>query len=421
MNDGTLVFTGQQDRTRALRIVINDYLGHAPPMQLSRVLAARGHEVLHLYSGDMQSPKADLARQTDDPPGLTIEGLTIGVSSASSFFAKRRQEARFGKSLAERAVSFRPDAVMACNNPLDAQSQIQSACTAAKIPFVYWMQDFQSLEIDRAIAERGALMNAVLGGYYHALERKLLQRSDAIVPIADDMLSILSEGWDIYERQCMVVHNWSPLDKVVPGDKSNPWSRAQGIVGRKIALYTGSLGPMESPMLLVDMANKLKVGNALVLVIAEGAGADELKRGVESRGLVNVRVLPFQPYESYGNVLASADVLLATVSGQAGILYVPSKANSYLCAGRATVIAAPWQNLAAKTILDSNGGIVVPADDASAMADAVGALLSDDEKRAEAGKRAREYAERTFQISEIAARFEKLFQRLATGTPRRRP
>jgi colanic acid biosynthesis glycosyl transferase WcaI len=221
MNDGTLVFTGQQDRTQALRIVISDYLGHASPMQLSRVLAARGHEVLHLYSGDMQSPKADLARQTDDPPGLTIEGLTIGVSSARSFFAKRRQEARFGKSLAERAVSFRPNAVMACNNPLDAQSQIQSACTAAKIPFVYWMQDFQALEIDRAIAGRGALMNAVLGGYYHALERKLLQRSNTIVPIADDMLSILSEGWDIYERQCMVVHNWSPLDKVAPGDKDN--------------------------------------------------------------------------------------------------------------------------------------------------------------------------------------------------------
>jgi colanic acid biosynthesis glycosyl transferase WcaI len=420
MNDGALVYTGQADRTRTLRIVINDYLGHASPMQLSRALAARGHEVMHLYSGDMQSPKADLARQTDDPPGLTIEGLTIGMPSARSFFARRRQEARFGKALAERAISFRPDAVMACNNPLDAQKQIQSACTAAKIPFVYWMQDFQSLKIDRAIAERGALMNAMIGGYYHALENKLLQRSDAIVPIADDMLSILAEGWDIFKRQCMVVHNWSPLDKVVPGDKDNPWSRAQGIVGRKIALYSGSLGPMESPTLLVDMAEKVKIRDALVLVISEGEGADALKRQVEARGLANVRVLPFQPYESYSNVLASADVLLAMVSGQAGILYVPSKVNFYLCAGRATAMAAPWQNLAAKTILDSNGGVVVPADDASAMADAVDVLLSDDEKRAEAEKRAREYVEQTFQISEIAARFEKLFQRLATGTPRRR-
>jgi glycosyltransferase involved in cell wall biosynthesis len=343
------------------------------------------------------------------------------MPSARSFFAKRRQEARFGKAIAERAVSFRANAVMACNNPLDAQRRIQSACAAAKIPFVYWMQDFQSLEIDRDLAGRGALMNTVVGSYYHALERKLLQRSDAIVAIADDMLSILSESWDIYERQCMVVHNWSPLDKVVPGDRDNPWSRAQGIAGRKIALYSGSLGPMESPTLLADVAEKLKVRDILVLVISEGARADEFKREAQSRGLANVRVLPFQPYASYSDVLASADVLLAMVSGQAGILYVPSKTNFYLCAGRATVIAAPWQNLAARTILDSNGGIVVPADDASAMAGAVGALLSDDEKRAETGKRAREYAERTFQISEIAARFERLFERLATGTPRQRP
>jgi colanic acid biosynthesis glycosyl transferase WcaI len=219
----------------------------------------------------------------------------------------------------------------------------------------------------------------------------------------------------------MVVHNWAPLDKVEPGDKDNPWSRAQGIVGRKTALYTGSLGPMESPTLIVDMAEEPKLRDTLVLVISEGAGADELKRKVQSRGLENVRVLPFQPYERYRDVLASADVLLATVSSQAGILYVPSKANSYLCAGRPTVIAAPWQNLAAKTILDSNGGIVVQADDASAMADAVDALLSDDKRRTEAGRRARAYAERTFQISEISARFEKLFQRLATGTPRQRP
>jgi glycosyltransferase involved in cell wall biosynthesis len=177
---------------------------------------------------------------------------------------------------------------------------------------------------------------------------------------------------------------------------------------------------METPTLLADVAEKLKVRDGLVLVISEGAGADELKRRVKSRSLDNVRVLPFQSYESYSNVLASADVLLAMVSGQAGILYVPSKTNFYLCAGRATVIAAPWQNLAARTILDSNGGIAVPADDASAMAAAICVLLSDDAKRAEAGKRAREYAEQTFQISEIAARFERLFERLATGTPRRR-
>jgi colanic acid biosynthesis glycosyl transferase WcaI len=404
-----------------VRIVINDYLGHAPQMQLSRALAARGHDVLHLYSGDIQSPKADLTRQAGDPASLAIEGLSLGTPLAQSFFRRRLQEAKFGRLVARRMVSFQPDIVMACNNPLDTQSRVQSACIGARIPFVYWMQEFQSLEIDRTIAGRGAIMNIVVGGYYHGLERKLLQRSEAIVPIADDMLSILSESWEVFDRQCMVVRNWSPLDRLAPGNKDNAWSRAQAIADHKVALYTGSLGPMENPLLLVELAEKLRgQSDALVLVISEGAGADQVAREANARGLANLRVLPFQPYEHYGDVLASADVLLAMVSSQAGVLYVPSKANSYLCAGRAVVIAAPWQNLAATTIQESQGGSVVAPDDAAAMAEAVAALLADDKLRTETAARARGYAERMFEISMIAERFERLFERLRTGTPRHR-
>jgi colanic acid biosynthesis glycosyl transferase WcaI len=405
-----------------VRIVINDHLGHAPQVQLSRELATRGHHVLHLYSADVQSPKSDLTRQPGDPPTLAIEGLSLSARPAHSFFARRRQESKFGKLVAGRIAAFSPNIVMACNNPLDVQSRVQAACIGAKILFVYWMQHFESLAIDQAIAGRNAIMNIVVGGYYHGLERKLLQRSDAIVPIADDMLGILSESWDIYERQCMVARNWSPLDRLSPGSKDNAFSRAQGIADRKVALYTGSLGEMETPMLLVELAEKLGGrSDALVLVVSQGAGADEVAREATSRGLSNLRVLPFQPYERYGDVLASADVLLAMVSSQAGVLYTPSKANSYLCAGRSIVIAAPFQNLVSTTIQESRGGVVVAADDAAAMADEVVGLLGNDARRNAMATHAREYAERMFEISNIADRFERLFERLATGTPRHRP
>ena len=404
-----------------MRIVINDYLGHAPQMQLSRALAGRGHDVLHLYSGDIQTPKADLARQDGDPRPLTIEGLSLGRPLSRSFFGRRWQEAAFGRLVAQRIKSFGPDIVMACNNPLDVQSRLQAACHGAQIPFVYWMQDFQSLEIDRMIASRGAIMNIVVGGYYHGLERKLLQRSEAIVPIADDMLSILSESWEVFERQCMVVRNWSPLDRLTPGSKDNPWSRANSLTDRKIALYTGSLGAMENPMLLVELAEKLRgKSDALVLVVSSGPGADQIAREANARGLANLRVMPFQPYEHYGDVLASADVLLAMVSGQAGVLYVPSKASSYLCAGRAIVIAAPWQNLAATAVQESQGGRVVTADNAAEMADAVATLMTDDNLRTQMATQARSYAERMFEISKITDRFERLFERLRAGTPRHR-
>lgn len=404
-----------------MRIIVNDYLGHAPQVQLSRALASRGHDVLHLYSGDVQSPKADLTQQSGDPASLAIEGLSLGLPLARSFFGRRWHEAKFGRLVAKRAMAFRPEIVMACNNPLDVQSRIQSACIGGKIPFVYWMQDFQSLEIDRTVAGRGAIMNIVVGSYYHALERKLLRRSEAIVPIADDMLGILSESWDIYERQCMVVRNWSPADRLTPRSKDNTWSRRQGIADRKVALYTGSLGAMETPTLLVELAEKLQArSDALVLVVSQGAGADQVADEAKSRGLKNLRVLPFQPYENYGEVLASADVLLAMVSSQAGVLYVPSKAGSYLCAGRAVAIAAPWQNLAATMIQESQGGTIVPPDDAAALAEAVASVLADDGLRARQASRARQYAESMFEITKIADRFERLFERLLSGVPRHR-
>lgn len=404
-----------------MRIVINDHLGRAPEVELGRALASRGHDVLHLYSADVQTPKVDLSRHPGDPHNFTIEGLTLGARPARSFLGQRRQEAKFGRMVAGRAMAFRPHVIMAGNNPLDGQRNIQAACRRARIPFVYRMHEFTSVKIDQMIEHRGAIANIAIGSYYHWLERTLLQRSDAIVPIADDFLGILAQSWDVSDRQCMVVHDWAPVGRLTPGDKNNEWSRRAGLADKKVALYVGSLGLMENPMLLVELAGRLRGRSDIqIAVISQGAGAERVAQEARSRRLENLRILPFQSYEIYGDVLASADVLLAMVGAEAGVLFVPSKVTSYLCAGRPIVVAAPWQNVAAKSVAASGGSRVVPPADADALAAAVLAFMDDGRLREEAGKRARDYAERTFEISAIADRFERLFERLHTGPARRR-
>jgi glycosyltransferase involved in cell wall biosynthesis len=403
-----------------MRIVVNDYLGHAPQVQLSRELASRGHDVLHLYAADIQTPKPDLNRQPQDPAGFAVEGLALQAPPARSFLGKRRQESKLGRIVADRAMEFRPDVLLAGNNPLDVQRQVQSACQRARIPFVYWMHEFYSLAIDQVLENRAAPLSIAFGSYYHWLERRLLQRSDAIVPIADDFLGILAESWDVYDRQCMVVRDWAPLDALKPGDKDNTWSRSHGLTGNRIVLYTGSLGPMEDPMLLVELAGKLRARpDVLLLVISQGEAADRVARQAQTRTLTNLRVLPFQPYEVYGDVLATADVLIAMVDADSGVLFVPSKVTDFLCAGRPIVLSAPWQNLAATTVRESGGGRIVAAGDAAAMSEAVLGYLEDESLRKQAGAAARSYAERTFEISTIAGRFERLFERLRSGPPRR--
>jgi glycosyltransferase involved in cell wall biosynthesis len=107
------------------------------------------------------------------------------------------------------------------------------------------------------------------------------------------------------------------------------------------------------------------------------------------------------------------------VDADAGVLFVPSKVTDFLCVGRPIVLSAPWQNLAAISVRESGGGKVVPPGDAAAMSEAVLAFLDDDGLRRQTGAQARSYAERTFDIAAIAARFERLFERLRSGPPRR--
>jgi glycosyltransferase involved in cell wall biosynthesis len=68
-------------------------------------------------------------------------------------------------------------------------------------------------------------------------------------------------------------------------------------------------------------------------------------------------------------------------------------------------------NLAARVVERSGGGIVVEPGDKSAFLAAAGRLLANEELRAELGTRGRVYAETTFDIDSIARRFEDVIER----------
>jgi colanic acid biosynthesis glycosyl transferase WcaI len=54
----------------AKRILVHDYSGHPFQAELSRSLARRGHDVLHLSFRQFQTPKGDLVAKPDDPVGF---------------------------------------------------------------------------------------------------------------------------------------------------------------------------------------------------------------------------------------------------------------------------------------------------------------------------------------------------------------
>jgi len=70
-------------------------------------------------------------------------------------------------------------------------------------------------------------------------------------------------------------------------------------------------------------------------------------------------------------------------------------------------------------LLGGGGGVMVPASDAPALANAICELATDPERRSALGAEARAIAERRFSIEAIADRTTSLFRRIATT--KRRP
>jgi len=81
-----------------MRIAIVDYSGHAFPVQLSRSLADRGHQVLHSYFREFQSPHGKLEKAAGDSSDLTIDPVSLGKPFPKySFFRRRFLEIEVGR------------------------------------------------------------------------------------------------------------------------------------------------------------------------------------------------------------------------------------------------------------------------------------------------------------------------------------
>jgi glycosyltransferase involved in cell wall biosynthesis len=393
-----------------VRIVLHDYTGHAFAVQLSRELARRGHEVLHLHCPSYASGKGDLRRGEADPETFSIDAVSLdGAFAKHSPLRRVWQEWVYGRRAAARIARFRPDVVLSSNTPLISQLLLQRASRRQGARFVFWQQDVISVAIERFAAAKLPGPLRLLARPFRLLEGRLLRRSDAVVPISEDFQPILAE-WGVPAERVHVVHNWAPVAELPLRPRDNELARAHGLVGPTVFLYSGTLGLKHDPEHLVALARRFDGRpDVRVVVVSEGVGADYVRTRAAEEGL-DVLVLPYQPHDAFPDVLGAADVLVAILEPDAGVYSVPSKILSYLCAGRPVLAAIPETNLAARLIASVGAGVVVPPGDLGGLAAAAERLLDGPARRAELGAAARAYAEATFDIERVAATFEAIFR-----------
>jgi colanic acid biosynthesis glycosyl transferase WcaI len=384
------------------------------------VLAGRGHQVRHTYAGQYTTGRGRLTTEATDPAGLSIAPITVDVPFEKySPLGRWRFEAAYGKALVADLERDPPDVLVTANVPLFVERSLTTYARRARLPWVLWHQDIVSLAVtDEAARRLPAPLVPLVRRVVEGIERAALRQAAAVVPIGDSFVAQYHR-WGLDLRDVSVVPNWAPLTEIYPCPRDNGWAQEQGLRPDGLRLvYAGTLGRKHNPELLVELLEQARAAgvDADLVVVSEGEGADLVAQ--RGRQVPGVRVLPFQPVARLPEVLSSGDVLVALLEPDASAFSIPSKVLSYFAAGRTVLGLLPEDNASAADISAAGGHVEAPTASGVTEAAAWLATVAGDRQEIELrGRRARDLAERRFDVNKSADEFVALMSRAVGRRP----
>ncbi len=385
--------------------VAGDQAGGTRHAELARHLAAGGHRFTvvtdrgNYMSG--RSASSGHASSSDPYPGVTVHRVpTVGggrgfagrVTGFLSFTA-----ASFLRGLAVRDV----DAVYATTPPLP---QAATGLALARLKGVPLVLEVRDLWPDFAV-ELGVLKDPALIAASRRLEHTLYRAADVVVVNSPGFVEHVRAGG---AEHVVVVPNGVDADAFDPGSSGRDFRREHGLDGKFVVLYAGAHGVPNDLSTVLDAAEALGGTPEVVFaLVGDGRDKERLVADAERRGLTNVRFVGPQPKSRMPEVLAAADLGLATLKPLPlfGTVF-PNKVFDYMAAGRPTLLLI--DGVIREIVEDGDAGAFVPPGDGAALADAVLGYLADPDLRARQGRSARAVVETSFRRSEHAEALGRL-------------
>lgn len=215
-----------------------------------------------------------------------------------------------------------------------------------KIPYVVIAYDIYPQILDKmGILNKSSLVYR----FWKWLNVKVYNNASAIISIGEDMTDIIQKEMCVKDlSKIKLIYNWSDKKKVFPIEKtSNKFIIDNGFIGKKILLYSGTMGSTHNIEDILSAANDLKdERDILFLFIGSGAKTNLVKKYISDSGNSNVVLMPFQPIEIISQTLSSASLSFVCLDSVFTGLSVPSKSYGIIAA-KVPIIA----------IMDSNAEI----------------------------------------------------------------
>src|SRR5499427_4908486 len=281
------------------------------------------------------------------------------------------------------------DVVVGTSPPIFQGATALLVSRLKRVPLVFEVRD---LWPDFAI-ELKILKNPFVIAASRWLERLLYRSADRLLVNSPGFIPHVQA---VSGRAPALIPNGTDASQFSPACTGARFREQWGAAGRFVALYAGAHGAANDLETVLEAASLLRDRREILFVlVGDGKEKASLEAEARSAGLDNVRFEPPQPKDAMPDVVAAADVCVATLRDIPLFRTTyPNKVFDYMAAGKPTLVAI--DGVIRQVVEESDGGVFVPPGDARALAETLAKLAANRAECIHMGERAREFVLRRF-------------------------
>ena len=238
-------------------------------------------------------------------------------------------------------------------------------------------------------------------GYGPAIHHALTC-SDAVT-VVSDFLKVETQRVLGFDGPIEVIHNF--FEPRQPRRSQEEVRRELGLREEALILHSSNLRPVKRIDLLLETAARIRPREAFKLLILAGSSFAPFSEEV-SRLRLQDRIIVREKVSDIEDYLQAADLGLFTSESESFCLSI-LEAMCFGCPSVARRVGG-----IPEVIEDNVSGLLVPADDAGALAQAVQALVIDPARRIALGRAAKKRARELFSAEAVVPRYEALYRRV---------
>lgn len=271
-------------------------------------------------------------------------------------------------------------------------------------PFLFEVRD---LWPSFAIAV-GVLKNRTLISLSHWLEKFLYRHASVVVVNSPGYVNHVKR---LGAKSCVLIPNGvDPEMFQTDSDAPNEWLAKK--MGKFVVLYAGAHGISNDLTTVLRAAQTLQnLPELQFWFVGDGKEKNNLMKQADAMALTNVHFFPSVSKQEMNQVLAAADITLASLLPlEEYKTTYPNKVFDYMAAGKPVLLMI--DGVIRQVVENACAGIFVPPGNAQALADTLAPLISNRAQLQEMGSNGKDYVSQNFHRRQLTEQFRALIEKL---------